>query len=510
MQVRFVTEDESLPVVPSVPLWVPMTLRRKALSELVNHLAAQTGGMDVDSEDDEEDGTQASAVPLDFLVANQFLRSDLSAAVKTHGLSREAELVLEYTRMFREPEEKPREEEVPDWISAVDCGVEGLVLSACMDGSVNVHDLLWEAPAATRGKKSKKKKKQEKQTSVLATGSVHGVAATCLAVLHNVWDAESSVHTFASGSKDQTLVVWEYDPSTRDVQAVARCPGDNFEGLDVAGHSASVQCVAASPVSVDKARQRPGAFVSGGWDNQLLVWDLEERVPDYKLNGSDSTSSSSSSAKQRKMNSSSSSSSSALPLLRPLLSFQGHSAAVTCCVWPHIMAMYSGSWDHTLRMWDTQAGVNSSTWNTGRPINSLDFSQDFNLMATGHDDRVVRTWDPRQSGKEALKVSLKDHEGWVSCVKWVRMGAQDAKSPQDDSSPSPSSFAASGARAQLATCSYDGTIKIWDLRAAAPLFTSQTQAKGGSAAKFLSVDWASQKTLVAAGEKGRLDIIQLQ
>jgi ribosome biogenesis protein YTM1 len=175
------------------------------------------------------------------------------------------------------------------------------------------------------------------------------------------------------------------------------------------------------------------------------------------------------------------------------------------------MAMYSGSWDHTLRMWDTQAGVNSSTWNTGRPINSLDFSEDFNLMAPGHDDRIVRTWDLRQSGKEALKVSLKDHEGWVSCVKWVRVGDEDTKVSQDESSPpSPSSFTASGARAQLATCSYDGTVKIWDLRASAPLFTSQTQAKGGSAAKFLSVDWANPKTLVAAGEKGRLDVIELQ
>jgi ribosome biogenesis protein YTM1 len=68
---------------------------------------------------------------------------------------------------------------------------------------------------------------------------------------------------------------------------------------------------------------------------------------------------------------------------------------VSAIAWPHALAIYSGGWDHTIRLWDPHAGVNTSTWNSDTLISALDFSLASNLLATAHPDGGVRVWDPR-------------------------------------------------------------------------------------------------------------------
>jgi len=36
--------------------------------------------------------------------------------------------------------------------------------------------------------------------------------------------------------------------------------------------------------------------------------------------------------------------------------------AVTALAWPDTRALYSGSWDHAIRMWDTERMSTAQTW----------------------------------------------------------------------------------------------------------------------------------------------------
>ena len=63
-------------------------------------------------------------------------------------------------------------------------------------------------------------------------------------------------------------------------------------------------------------------------------------------------------------------------------------------------------------------------------------------------DHCLRLWDPRMKSESLLLQSLKSHKQWVSGVCWA---------PYNEF--------------LLSSVSYDGTIKVWDTRAAMPLHT---------------------------------------
>jgi WD40 repeat protein len=46
----------------------------------------------------------------------------------------------------------------------------------------------------------------------------------------------------------------------------------------------------------------------------------------------------------------------------PLEVLKGHGQSVSAICWPHPAALYSGSWDHTIRQWDVKTGDAVSTW----------------------------------------------------------------------------------------------------------------------------------------------------
>lgn len=104
IKIKFFTkdEDESLQV-SEAPLYVPVSLKRFGLSEVVNHLLE----------------TEDKAIPFDFLIDGSLLRTSLDEYLTKNGLSNEAFLNLEYTRAVLPPSFLASFNN-DDWVSSLD------------------------------------------------------------------------------------------------------------------------------------------------------------------------------------------------------------------------------------------------------------------------------------------------------------------------------------------------------------------------------------------------------
>ena len=68
------------------------------------------------------------------------------------------------------------------------------------------------------------------------------------------------------------------------------------------------------------------------------------------------------------------------------------------------MRIVSGSWDRSVRVWDTKTGeqLRELQGHTGW-VNSVSFSSDGNRIVSGSDDKSVRVWDAK-TGKRLMKL----------------------------------------------------------------------------------------------------------
>eukprot|EP01006_Ploeotia_vitrea_P039158 TRINITY_DN66313_c5_g2_i1.p1 TRINITY_DN66313_c5_g2~~TRINITY_DN66313_c5_g2_i1.p1 ORF type:complete len:500 (+),score=283.70 TRINITY_DN66313_c5_g2_i1:66-1565(+) len=491
VQVQFVRkrvagEDEaSLPederrlaeIVAQQPLAVPVKLMRAGLSEILNHLAgrrrdddAMSDGDSDDDDDDEEERKSGKPKEYDFLVDGRFLRKSLRQYLESSGTSAERTIVLEYVEAMPEPEERESNQH-PDWVAAVATLTpsaspsSAFVFSGCYDGTVR----LFAGDALEQP---------------LATGDQHrsAVKAVCAARAMRTSDDElrSSFAYFISGGKDRVVNVWrasnvggdgddEVESKKNKKKTKGKKKQQESPALDVVGvgktHSDSIECVAA----------RSHKFVSGSWDKRLIVWKYDVAAED------EAASSLNPNAKRRKGNDRTKTAPSApLQTLEPLSILQGHTGAVTGVTWPHSSAIYSGGYDHTIRLWDVSSGTNTSTWQGNNVVSSLDFSKHSNLLASSHNDRAVRVWDPRVGQQEIIKTTLKGHKSWVTSVAWSPLRAN-----------------------MLASTSHDGTVKVWDIRSSTPLFTLRKHTD-----KVLSVAW-SGSTLFSGGADKTLHSFQV-
>ena len=215
------------------------------------------------------------------------------------------------------------------------------------------------------------------------------------------------------------------------------------------GHQDSVECVASHPTE--------RKFVSGSYDKSISVWSApeEDAIQWKKVKGNKG---------KRGLNATAAHCDS-----DTLLS--GHAAAVTALTWPHPNAVYSGSYDHSIRMWDVSTQSCVATWFGSKVISDISFSLLSNLLATSEHDGVIRIWDPRIKKEEIMKTALHSHKSWATSVEWCPL------SPHI-----------------LASGSYDGTVKVWDIRSSVPMYTMSSHED-----KVLCVDWYRGNTVVSGG-----------
>src|SRR5215510_4755445 len=159
---------------------------------------------------------------------------------------------------------------------------------------------------------------------------------------------------------------------------------------------------------------------------------------------------------------------------------EGHTLNIHSVAWsPNGRLLASGSWDKTIKLWDTSTGkVRRTLTGHSGTVFSVAWAPDGRTLASGSSDRTIRLWDPA-SGRR--RWTLQGHAEAVNSVAWSPDGRWLASAANDDTirlwdphtgklvrtcrghTRSVLSLAWSPDGQTLASGSHEATIRLWDM-----------------------------------------------
>lgn len=77
---------------------------------------------------------------------------------------------------------------------------------------------------------------------------------------------------------------------------------------------------------------------------------------------------------------------------------KGHKQAISGIVWCDKTEIVTGSWDHTIKIWDSELGGIKHEIYGDKCFFSIDYSPLTRTVITGSADAHVRLYDPRSTG----------------------------------------------------------------------------------------------------------------
>jgi ribosome biogenesis protein YTM1 len=430
--------DRSLEV-PSHPISVPATIAHKGLNVLLNHLLERT------SESDDEDALPT--IKFEFILGkknNKLLRTGVEREARRSGLSLEDAVPIVYFPAAKEPRLQDESEPLPDWIASMVVCADQLI-TVSYDGSVHVFDA-----------------KPSGLDCVGQLDKLHSGAIKCVAAA-----AKGDCSWIATGCMDHTLVLARLSLENKksSLQQYATCVG---------GHASSIGSIDMFPSL---------SLASGDWDGGICVWDCSQ-TPEYLTENQPS----SKKIKTSEASVDKSSSSDGAGSLAPKISIQAHTSKVSGISWGNFekqrdstaSQLITGSWDHSIKVWDVESQDCVLTLNGSRVVSCLDTSHHSSgIVATGHPDCTVRLWDVRSVDSKQSNLTISDntfkpsHKEWITSVKWSPDVAY-----------------------HLASTSHDGTVKFWDIRSSLPLYTVRAFPKEQ---KGLCLTYGKAGTIFAGG-----------
>ncbi|GAA5886913.1 hypothetical protein JCM16303_006758 [Sporobolomyces ruberrimus] len=440
--IRLSTKDAAY-TIPPAKFLVPASWRRYQLSELINKVL-------------END----SPIPFDFLIDQTLLRSSLGTYCQQTNTSEEIVLDVEFLPSTLPPQ---LDSTVPaqDWVSDVDVNVPGAILSASYAGTLSLQQGGSANPLTFAGH----------DLSVLSTTYIHQSIGS------------TSKKLVASGGMDRIGRVWEYEtPSLSLTDLADSAPAPAPKCLYTLGlHQAPISSVRSRPLGLSSS-STPPHLLTAGWDGLIGLWDLtpginEEQSLDSSLERTKK--------KRRK-----STSGEVVKNKTPMMVLRGHTNKVSRALFDRNdeKVGYSAGWDHSVRVWDLERGIEKETMMSDKVHLDLAQLSTPSLLLTGSTDRLLSLFDLRHTGLSSISLSLSGHTAPVSSVA---------------SHPTNPLMFVSG--------SYDSTIKIWDARSPKQsLFSLDMPQKddkepGSDKDKVLCVGWDGER-IVAGGEGAKVAV----
>ncbi|UCE37265.1 MAG: hypothetical protein JSW00_17605 [Thermoplasmata archaeon] len=206
--------------------------------------------------------------------------------------------------------------------------------------------------------------------------------------------------------------------------------------------------------------------------------------------------------------------------LMELKTLENHSASVNSVAWsPDGIMLASGSSDNTLKVWDITTGfeVLNLTGHTDF-VWSVSWSPDGKKLASGSSDNTIKLWDYASASNEK---NLTGHTDAVRSVSWSPNGTQLASGSNDthliiwdyasgilekdlvDEPYNISSVDWSPYGNKIAAGDENGTIKIWDYATG----NNEKNLTNGSSSPIYAVVWSPNGTQLASGhEDGTINI----
>lgn len=394
-------------------------------------------------------------VPFDFLIEGELLRSSLQEYLTKKGLSSEVSLNVEYTRAVLPPSYLASFNN-EDWVSSIDVDAgSNYIVSGSYDGVVRT----WNMSG-----------KVEKQYSG------HSGPIRAVKVISNT--------RLVSAGNDRTLRLWKTkNESLKQIKEQDDDEEDVEDGKTLAileGHKAPV-------VSVDVSKD--SRILSASYDNSIGFWSTNYKEmtivdPMEDLNNPNNKASTAA-KKRRKLTLKDGT----IRRRAPLALLESHTAPVEQVSFDlnDNTVGYSVSQDHTIKTWDLVTSRCVDTKTTSYSLLSLAQLPTLNLLACGSSARHITLHDPRvDSSSKITQQRLVGHKNFVVSL---------------DTCPENEYILCSG--------SHDGTVKVWDVRSTAPMYTitrEDPSVQKGVNDKVFAVSWAEKVGIISGGQDKKIQI----
>ncbi|BFZ53644.1 ribosome bioproteinsis protein ytm1 [Savitreella phatthalungensis] len=398
-------------------------------------------------------------IPFSFLIGGELLGTTLAEHLVKKALSSEAVLEVEYVRSILPPSflaTYPHD----DWVSAIAQPSNGKVATGSYDAIVRV----WDP-----------------SQRCLATATGHTGPIKDLTVVDAAEQTAVASAKLVSASMDRTLRLWRHE--TDDVAGA----DDLICEAELRGHTASVEGCAASGETV----------VSVSADGQLGVWDTGDELgapyAPERLSG------------KRKRSRTSAVGSLAARHMRRV-----HGAQATAVAFDgrDKSVVYTTGLDDKLVATDLNTLLPLTTINTGTPLFSVVSAPKLHAVLTGG-QRNVHVHDLRS--QQLTSLTLQGHRNFVSGISLApTTTTASALTADDGTTLTPNDNL-------LATSSFDGDLRIWDIRNPRSLYTvkrqpaaaTETQASqrmGTGMNKVMCVYWSGDLGILSGGEDCQMQV----